>query len=299
MYNACTSSNVTIDTLYSKHKELILKIRIEDGSLKAYLENIESILKYISSIGDGMDGKDKKHTYIAFFTIATLGLCVYSGATSYFNSQVEIAKNSVELNKYQVELARITADKEIKIKDEETKQMLMEVISEGQKYTAQIASNFSDFSKYMEKSDKISIGEHIYGKKEIKDAFKLEKEDASDTDSQFHTHYIDGKYDITKVNLKSRSITIEKDGTERTVSTAYLNESDIKRLHKKYIACQIVNTYPKKVDLRINLVVQHGRWKEAHVQGLGKARPAATAMQKALELPQEKNKIRQGLLLEQ
>lgn len=293
IYNKYSNTKLKINTLHKYNKDLILKLRIEDGSTKALIY-VERCLKHIAKMVDGMESKHKRDALIALSSIGLFAACIGVGSWKYFDTQLKISEAQYQS---QIEIAKIESQKDEKVEDETTKRLFVEIIRDSVKNTGTLVSSVEYLAKQMRGNDTMHIEGAIYTQPEAIAAFK--QTPSIDIDVPERTCIVDGKYDITDVSLENGSIVIKKDGKKRKVITRFLPETQKDYLHRLYRDCEIVNTYPRNVELQINLIVKDGHWVEAHVYGLGAARPGAISITNALEMsiPEKKPKQEQASLL--
>lgn len=293
IYNKYSNTKIKINTLHKYNKDLILKLRIEDGSTKAMIY-VERCLKHIAKMVDGMESKHKRDVLIALSSIGLFTACIGVGSWKYFDTQLKISEAQYQS---QIEISKIRSQKDEKVEDEKTKRLFAEVIQDSMKNTGALVSSVEYLAKQMRGNDTMHIGGETYTQPEAVAAFK--QTPSVDVDVPEKTCIVDGKYDITDVSLENGSIDIKNDGKKRKVITRFLPEEQKDHLHRLYRDCEIVNTYPRNVELQINLIVKDGHWVEAHVYGLGAARPGTISITDALKLsiPKKKPKQEQASLL--
>lgn len=283
IYSKNTDKKVTLKNLYPQNKELILKVSVESGSLnfKIFIENS---LKHISKMVEGMDSKDKRNVLITFAAVAGFSLCVYFGSTQYF------AIKSAEYE-HKVHLEEIERDKLNIVESERSRRELQNIISESNKGTLKIAESLESLARKMQPNDRMDIGTHNYTRQEAITAFDGGEEPVSD--EVVIIRKIDGKYDITNVNLENGTITIKKDGKRHKVFTKYLEDNQKRQLHKLYQDSQLVNTYPKGISLQINAAFKDGQWDGGMVMGIGKPRTGSISIRAALKQSEPRKRPRQ------
>ncbi|GAB1254603.1 hypothetical protein [Desulfovibrio falkowii] len=294
IYNKYSEKKIRINSLHNNYDGLILRLRVEDGSTKIFFY-IERCLKHLSEMAKGMDSKDKKDCIVALASIAGLSVCIGLGSWLHFSTQADIAKHQIQAN---VEIAKIDAQKNAKIEDEETKRLLAEVARESVKHTGSLVASVEYLAKQMGQKDEMHVGGRSYTRPEAVAAFK---QSPNVEDGVIERSFIiDGGYDITDVGLEDGNIMIKIDGKKRKVITRLLPEQQKDYLHKLYRDSEIVNTYPRNVPLQITVIIKDGKWQEGHVFGIGPARKGAVSITKALEMsvPREKSKQKQASLLE-
>ncbi|MTJ92822.1 MAG: hypothetical protein F8N36_08170 [Desulfovibrio sp.] len=264
IYNQSNNKKLTFASLRSGYDELIVNVRVDRGCTFVKI-NIENCLKYIAKIADGMDSSHKTIVLCSFFACVLIGSCYVYG------------KNADT----QIELAQINAQKEIRLAEEKTRQQYAEIVTEGKRAVGHLVEPMEHLASSMRGSDTVTVGEKSYSKPEAEEVFRSVKKVESAVAAK--TYKIDGEYDITDVALKQRSIVVVKEGKRRTISTRFLSDEEITHLHDIYREAQIVDNYPRNIDLQINLAVQDGKWDSAMVVGLGEKRPGSITIGEAIE----------------
>ncbi len=283
IYSRNTDKKVTLKNLYPQNKELILKVRIDDGS-QDVLIYVEKCLKHIAKMVEGMESKHKRDVLIAFAAAAGLSICLSLGSCQYFASKSEEFQQNIRL-------AEIERDKLYITQNEQTQRELQNILLESSKGTIKIAESVVELARKMQPDDRMDIGAHNFTRQEAITAFGGAEE--PDIDEVEVSKYIDGKYDITNVNLENGTITIKKDGKSYKVLTRYLEDSQKRRLHKLYQDSQLMNTYPKAIPLQINAAFKDGQWDGGMVIGLGKPRKGSISIREALKLSEPRKRPRQ------
>lgn len=305
LYNSYSEKNINSRSLYKKNKKLVVKVRLKDGSSDLFCQ-ITDCIKSMAEVIKTMESADKKKALIALMTCCTFSFCAYYGPSKYF--EYDIQKDKLE-QQYDLKLKQLELDKEKlrldyesaaadRVDKQKTLQEFADIAKESMKNVSKIIEPVEALIKQMDKEDKVYLGDKIYSKQEAEKHFSSPED--SELISSESIFQIDGEFDITDVSLENGNISVKKDGKKYKLITRLLPTSQKNRLHKMYRACSIANTYPKNISLQINLIVQDGKWIEAHICGLGKPRSGAISIEKALQLsiPKERRVLQQGSLLD-
>lgn len=305
LYNSYSEKNINSRSLYKKNKELVVKVRLKDGSSDLWCQ-ITDCIKSMAEAIKTMESADKKKTLIALMACCSISFVICYGFNKY--SEYDIQKNQLE-QEYSLKLKQLEFDKEKlrldyesakadRVDKQKTLQEFADIAKESMKNVSKIIEPIEALIKQMDKDDKVYLGDKIYSKQEAEKHFSSPED--SELVSSESIFQIDGEFDITDVSLENGNVSVKKDGKKYKLITKLLPTSQKNKLHKMYRVCSIANTYPKNIPLQINLIVQDGEWIEAHICGLGKPRSGAISIEKALQLsiPKERRVLQQGSLLD-
>jgi len=163
-----------------------------------------------------------------------------------------------------------------KAKDEETKQLMVQAISESAKYNDKLVAPIRDLASRLKKDDSVQFEESQtkFDKKQLKKTFGEPTPDIK------ATMWVDGKYTVRRVDLKDDTATLEVEGRLLTASLKTLDDTSRKKL-SEMVGDGLDKKIAPDVEIQLSLHIE-GEKNELYITGLDSPRETAIPLLVAL-----------------
>ncbi|WP_320174323.1 hypothetical protein [Maridesulfovibrio sp.] len=262
--NDCTGLNIALKDLHL-YPNLIVKFKLEKGSIKLVLKSVNKILEYSKDFTT-----EQKMNVLKAIMYSTLTLSIGWVAVHGIDAYRDIVVADIE-SKTAVRL------KELDVSIEQVRAGIDPIIKPAHNKITKNNRTPKKLSQVMEDKDTVSIGNgsSVSGER-LKEIYP---EDPIETPHT--TFFVDQEYNVTKYDFEKQRAYIKGTGRAFWAQTSYLVESERKRLIK--LATNAINTgTPQKAKLQVTIDVNEGNITAATILKFGEAREASVTFAEAL-----------------
>lgn len=247
LHNRAFGQNLTLRSKHAYIKELIVKVKVQDGSTELFVELKDVIKSMVQKMNSWQ-----------VFTLAVLVVLCVAGAWTQSSHYAHVEA-----------LQKIS-------KDGETAKEIAAIADKALDVAMQSKGALHYLLKQMDETDEVSIS--TVGNKLTKAAALTQVTPPDERTSEQHIH-IDGLYHVTQIDLERQTVTLKTAHIKPiAASLKTLHDEGIHRIFQESEAAQLRDSYPL-LELQVSAVLRGDALTEAYVTGLGPKRDSAISLQ--------------------
>lgn len=271
--NQHTTLKVSINDL-SKHPDLVVKFKVEEGCIKILSETLQRILEYTKEFTTEEKMKTMRMIFLSVIIISSswfLTTTVEKAADIYIAQMNNETK--VRLKEMDVEIEKVREGVEPTI------QKAQETLSQEKRTPKAVARN-------VDNDDVITTGDGSEIKGETLKAVYADRPD----ETTYKTYRVDAKYKVTAYNFEKRKAELKGEGRPFWAQTNYLKDNERAQLIE-LDALAIKSGKPQIAELQVTVEISEGKITSATIAGFGSPREDAVSL--SVVLNQAKDDVAQ------